>query len=98
MGSSIEYKYSLTQSTPGDYRYVKLWDSGPILQAEIMRKDESGNTQVALISAKPMFPAFLRIFGSLDFLSYGFRRSDHLPSEGDQKYRLCLDQPFLRLS
>ena len=27
---SLEYKYSVTQLPPGDYYYVKWWDSGPI--------------------------------------------------------------------
>ena len=31
MVSSLEYKYSVTQSPPGDYIYVKWWDDGPVL-------------------------------------------------------------------
>ena len=56
--SSLEYEYSVTQSPPGDYRYVKWWDGGPILQADPRQKDESGSTWVAPISAKFMFPTF----------------------------------------
>ena len=29
VGSSLEYEYSVTQSPPGDYIYVKGWDGGP---------------------------------------------------------------------
>ena len=29
LGSSLEYEYSVTQSPPGDYIYVKGWDGGP---------------------------------------------------------------------
>ena len=29
VGSSLKYKYSVTQSRPGDYIYVKWWDGGP---------------------------------------------------------------------
>ena len=30
VGYSLEYKYSVTQFPPGDYIYVKWWDSGPV--------------------------------------------------------------------
>ena len=33
-----------------------------------------------------------------EFPSSGFRKAEHFPSEGNQKYRLCLAQPLLRLS
>ena len=55
---SLEYEYSVTQSPPGDYCYVKWWDSGPIFRAEPRQKDEIGNTQVAPKGATPVFPAF----------------------------------------
>ena len=29
LGSGPEYEYSVTQSPPGDYSYVKGWDGGP---------------------------------------------------------------------
>ena len=48
----------MTQSLPEDYHYVKWWDNGPILRYKPRRKDESGNTRVAPISAKPVFLAF----------------------------------------
>ena len=59
MGSSLEYKYSVTKSPPGDYCYVKLWDSGPIPRADLRQKDESGKTRVASKGATPVFPALL---------------------------------------
>ena len=59
MGYSLEYEYSVSQLPPGDYRYVKWWDGGPILRARPRQKDESENTRVAYISAKPIFPSFL---------------------------------------
>ena len=58
MGSSLEYDYSVTQLLPGDYRYVKWWEGGPILRAELRQKDESGNTQVVPKGATPVFPSF----------------------------------------
>ena len=37
-------------------------------------------------------------FGSPTFPSFRIWRSDRLPSKGNQKYRLCLAQPLLRIS
>ena len=58
MGSGLEYEYSVTQSPPGDYRYVKWWDGGTIMQSKPRRKDERENTHVAPISATPVFLGF----------------------------------------
>ena len=58
LGSRLKYKYSVTQLSPGGYLYVNWWDGGQIVRAEPRQKDESGNTRVAHISRKPMFPNF----------------------------------------
>ena len=58
LGSSLEYKYSVTQFSPGYYCYVKWWDGGPIFWAKPRQKDESGNIWVAPKGATPMFPDF----------------------------------------
>ena len=54
--SSLEYEYSVTQSSPGDYCYVKWWCSRLILQANPRQKGQSGNTQVAPKDTTPVFP------------------------------------------
>ena len=58
MVSRLEYDYSMNQSPPGDYFYVKVWDSGPILRADLRQKDESGNTLLVSKFATPVFPDF----------------------------------------
>ena len=41
-----------------------------------------------------IFPDFLVFLVTLTFLSSGFQGYEHLPSEGDQNYRLCLAHPL----
>ena len=38
LGYSLDDKYSVTQSAPGDYFYVKWWDSGTIPRFELSWK------------------------------------------------------------
>ena len=95
VGSS---KYSVTQSPPWDYRCVMWWDSGQILRNEPRRKEKSGNSQVVPISATPVFPDFPIFLFSPTFPSSRFWWSDCLLSEGNQKHRLFLGLPLLRLS
>ena len=45
MGSICDYEYSVTQSMPGDYCYVKWWDGGPIPRAELRGEDKSGKLE-----------------------------------------------------
>ena len=59
VGFSLVYKYSVTQSLLWDYNSVKCWEGGTISRARTRRNYESGNTPVAPISAKPVFPDFL---------------------------------------
>ena len=54
MGSRLDDECSVIQSLPGDYIYVKWWDSGPILRDEPC-KDESGIPKVAPKDAAPVF-------------------------------------------
>ena len=45
MGSSLEFKYNLTQLPPGGYHYVKWWDGGTVLRADLRKLDESGKAR-----------------------------------------------------
>ena len=63
VGSSLEYKYSVTQSPPGDYFYVKWWDGGPILRANLRQRDKSRNSRVTSKDATPVFPDFPVFWG-----------------------------------
>ena len=85
--SSLEYKYSVSQLPPGDYRYVKWWDGWQILRASPRRKEESGNTQVAPKGAHPVFPAFPIFLVFPTSPSSIFQWCDCLSSEGNQKFR-----------
>ena len=97
VGYIIEYKYSVKQSPPGYYCYVKWWDVGTILWANPRWTDESKNTQVAPISTKSVFIAFpVFLVPQLSPLP-GFGGLTLFHQRGDQKYRLCLDHPLLRL-
>ena len=49
VGSSPEYKYSVTQSQTGYYRHNKWWHSAPISRSDPKQKDESENIWVAHI-------------------------------------------------
>ena len=97
-GSILEYEYSVTQSLPGNYGYVKWLKGWTISRAEPRQKDESGNTWVAPKVSTPVFPTYTVFLVSSTFPSSNFWQSDRLPSKGDEKYRLCLDQPMLWLS
>ena len=44
VGSSLDDNYSVTQSPPGDYRYVKWWVGGPVLRADLRQADEGVKT------------------------------------------------------
>ena len=55
--------------------------------------DKRGSFWVAPKGATPMFPSFPVFWGLPMRPSSCFWRSDHLPSEGPQKYRLYLDRP-----
>ena len=91
VGSSLEYEYSVTKSPLGGYSYVKWWYVGPILRANPC-EEESENSRVVPKGATPMFPSFPIFLGLPIRPSSGFQWSDRLPSEGAQKYRLCLAQ------
>ena len=41
VGSSLDDKYSVTQSLPGDYCYIKCWYGGPISRAIAKARNES---------------------------------------------------------
>ena len=40
VGSSLGYEYSVTQSPPGDYIYVKWWDGGPVFTSLAEKVDQ----------------------------------------------------------
>ena len=44
VGSSIEDKYSVTQSPPGYYNYAKCWDVRPVSRADLRKADKSPKT------------------------------------------------------
>ena len=43
----LDEEYSVSQLSPGDYRYVKWWDDGPVLRAERIKSDKSGETSTS---------------------------------------------------
>ena len=76
VGCTLDEKYSLTQLTPVDYRYVKRWDDGPVLQSEPRKSDKSGKTltgrQVSIFLLSLYLRAYSltvsRIFDGLDLI------------------------------
>ena len=58
VGSRLEYEYSVTHSPPGGYCYVNVSEGGPILRAELRRKEKCGNTRVAPKVTTFVFPNF----------------------------------------
>ena len=86
----------MTQSTPGDYCYVKWWDVGPILRAKPSRAEAKGLKWKHLSGAKRHYSrvyAFPGIFGSPNQTSSSFLRFVCLPSKENKKYRICLAEP-----
>ena len=91
--SSLEYECSVTQSTPGDYCYFSGGTVGRF--CEPIRAKAKGRKWKHSSGAKRRYSCvftFTCNFGSPTRPSYGFWRSGLLTSEGNQKYRLCLDQ------
>ena len=84
------------ESPPGSTRLMPGWN--PIYRDELRWKNESGNTWVAPKGDTPVFPDFSIFLVSLTFPSSVFWLSDHLLSEVDQIYTLCLAQTLVRLS
>ena len=41
VGSRLDYEYSVTQLTPGDYCCVKWWDDGPVSRAGPRKSEKS---------------------------------------------------------
>ena len=72
LGSSLEYEYSVTQLPPGDYRYVKWWDGGPILRAGQRQKEEIGTTWVVPKGDTLMLPAIPIVLVYPTFTSSSF--------------------------
>ena len=58
---SLEYEHSVTQSPPGDYSYVKWWESGPILLAEPRTKVETLEWRLETLHL--WFPIYLHFLG-----------------------------------
>ena len=96
--SSLNGNYSVTQSPPVDYYYVKWWDGGPIPRAstkkartkvKYMSDAERRNSRVLTV------PRILGTLGTLTRPSYVFLRVWPSPVRVSPKYWA---QPLLLLS
>ena len=75
VGSSLDDSYSVTQSPPGNYCYVKWWDGGPILRASTKARNEIESRKWRQRALLPCFclslyfgtpnSSLFRIFGGL---------------------------------
>ena len=64
MGSSLEYKYSVTQSPPGYYHYVKWWDGGTVLRVEPMKAGKGVEASSGAYRHRSRLFRFFRILGT----------------------------------
>ena len=89
VGSILDDKYSVTQSLPGYYCYVKWWDGGPILWSWTKARDESGSLERRLLAQIPCF-RLPHILVTPTRSSSVFSRVCPSSSRGVPKYIICL--------
>ena len=93
VGSSLDDKYSVTQSLPGDYYYVKWWDGGTIPRARTKKarnKNERRNWRRKAQLLCFYHSLYLGDSGNSDSAFFVFRRVWPSSIRGFPKSRLCL--------